>query len=492
MQIPIELRPDAHRTLQEQLFDAFVRHIEHGRLEPGMLMPATRQLACDLGVSRNTVASTYERLAAEGFIEARPPVGTFVSLRPAKAPAVLSPPQAPPNDRGDVPPRVRPVFAGAMHALSPPHGAAVEFDFWVGRPDPRLFPTETWRRLIERCLADDAHRGDGTYGEPAGLTRLRAAVARHVGATRAIACGADEVVITNGIQEGINIVARLLLGPGVAVGMESPGYAGAANVFISCGAQVVPVEVDDEGAVPGTLPPQCALMYLTPAHQYPCGVALSPRRRQQWLAWAARSGSWVIEDDYDSDFCYDGVPLPALKADDRTGLVVYLGTFSKSLAADLRLGYMIVPPELRRAAVTIKGLLTNGSPWLVQAAMAGFIESGEFVHHLRRVRKHYAARRDVLLAALGRVGGASAAAGVHAGMHLLWQAGDGMPPAAQIEQRALEAGVGVYGLRSGNAWIGEGCAEDRWQRSLLFGYAGLNEAQIRAAVERLAHALQSG
>lgn len=492
MQIPIHLRADANRTLQEQLFDEFVCQIGDGRLKPGMRIPATRQLAADLGVSRNTVAFAYERLTAEGFIEARPPSGTFVTPHGAKIVGARTASHVHQAELGTVSERVAPLFQGSMHALHSPrgvHGAKLDLDFWVGRPDPRLFPTQTWRSLVGQSLADMQH-GDGSYGEPEGLRRLRAAVASHAGATRSITCGEDDVVITNGIQEGINVVARLFFGPGTSVGMENPGYAGAANVFTSYGARVVPVDVDDEGAVPGTLPPECRLMYLTPAHQYPSGVALSPRRRQAWLHWAAQRGGYLIEDDYDSDFYYDSVPLPAMKASDQKGLVIYLGTFSKSLAAGLRLGYMVVPRELRLATITVKGLLTNGSPWLVQASMAAFIDSGEFAHHLRRLRKHYAARRDALANALARFVGGSAPAGVHAGMHVLWQAGDDMPPAVEIEQRARAVGVGVYCLRSGNAWLCGSPSEQPWNRSLLLGYAALDEGEIAAGIERLARALR--
>ncbi|MBS0306695.1 MAG: PLP-dependent aminotransferase family protein [Proteobacteria bacterium] len=497
MQIPIELRSDASRSLQAQLFDELVGRIEDGRLAPGVRMPPTRELAADLGVSRNTVALTYERLVAEGFVEARPPLGTFVARHGTKA----VPPQPAPGSETGVPhvgvERAPPRFRGCMHALHPPHAqaaggaAAVQCDFWVGRPDPRLFPAPQWRKLVELALAEATQHGDGSYGEPAGLARLRTALAAHAGAARSIVCSRDDIVVTNGIQEGINVVARLLLAPGVAVGMENPGYAGAAHVFASYGARVLPVEVDDEGAVPGTLPPECRLMYLTPAHQYPSGVALSPARRRAWLQWAERSGGWLIEDDYDSDFFYDTVPLPALKAADAAGCVIHLGTFSKSLAADLRLGYMIVPPLLRDAAVTVKGLLTNGSPWLVQSAMAGFIEGGEFVHHLRRLRKHYVARRDALLAALARLDAAGAAViGGQAGMHVVWHAARDQPDATQIERRCRALGVGVYGLASGNAWLADDATARRWARALLLGYAALGEDEIARGIECLGRALR--
>ncbi len=490
MQLPIHLASSGGRSLQEQLFDQFVAQLAEGLLRPGMRMPATRQLAIDLGVSRNTVVLTYERLVAEGFIEMRPPLGAFVTARGVPGIAIAPPPArdeavaAPP-----VAPRAALRFRGRMHALRSAYADEVELDFWVGRPDPRLFPVHAWRKLVETSLAQMQH-GDGSYGEPAGLRKLRAAVAGHVGAARGIVCSADDVIVTNGIQEGINIVARLLLVPGDAVGMECPGYAGAANVFASHGARLVPLEVDDEGAQPADLPAGCSAVYLTPAHQYPSGAALSAQRRRAWLRWAREHGGFLVEDDYDSDFYFDSAPMPALKAEDRDDSVIYLGTFSKSLAAGMRLGYLIAPRALRDAAVTIKGLLTNGSPWLLQASLAAFIDSGEFAHHLRRLRKHYAARRDALASALARHFGGAPPRGMHAGMHLVWQAPAALPDAAAIEPLARAAGVGVYSLRNGNAWL-HGPPE-RWARALLLGYAALDEHEIASAIGRLAAALQPG
>ncbi|MBE7419592.1 MAG: PLP-dependent aminotransferase family protein [Ideonella sp.] len=494
MQVPVHLSAEAARTLQEQLFDELVRQIEDGRLKPGMQMPATRQLAADLGISRNTVSLVYEKLSAEGFIEGKPPQGTFVTALGARSLLSRGAPATGPAPRQPAGPRTRTPFPGIMHALHPPRvdgERRLEFDFWVGRPDPRLFPAQTWRGLIERSLAGMQH-GDGSYGEPAGLAPLRKAVANHVGAARGIVCSADEVVITNGIQEGINIVARLLLRGDACVGMEHPGYAGAANVFASYDAQLLPVSVDDEGAVPGALPARCRLMYLTPAHQYPSGVTLSMQRRREWLHWAAQCGGYLIEDDYDCDFYYDSAPLPAMKAGDKADQVIYLGTFSKSLAAGMRLGYMIVPRELRDEVATVKGLLTNGSPWLVQTSMAEFIDSGEFVHHLRRLRRHYAARRDALARALAHDLGTVRLTGTHAGMHVLWQPGPDLPPIAEIERRARAQGVGVYDLRRGNAWVEADRLEPRWERSLLLGYAALDEQEIAAGIERLLRALRRG
>ena len=503
MQLPIQPLALHGRSLQDQLFDQFVGFVGDGRLPPGTRMPSTRQLALDLGVSRNTVVQTYERLVAEGFIEMRGPLGAFVTehggdalVPPQRAalgqalPAMsklASPRASPPAPAADA---AEGLVEHALHAMRSPYADELAFDFWVGRPDARLFPALAWRKLVNEALLELQH-SDGSYGEPAGLMELRAAVARHVGASRGIVCSGDDVIITNGIQEGINIVARLFVAPGVPVGMECPGYLGAANVWASFGARLLPVEVDAEGARPGALPPECRLMYLTPAHQYPTGVALSPPRRAQWLAWALQRGGYLLEDDYDSDFYYDSVPPAAIKAGDGDGRVIYLGTFSKSLAAGLRTGYMIVPRQLRRAAVIVKGLLTSGSPRLTQTALAAFLDCDEYAHQLRRLRKVYASRRDALRAALRELFASDAVSGSGAGMHVLWHLPPGLPAAREVERVARGAGVGVYSLDSGNTWLGDEACRQRAERTLLLGYAALNEAEIATGLSRLQRALQA-
>ena len=236
MQLPIQPLARHGPSLQDQLFDRFLGLLADGRLTSGARMPATRQLAQDLGISRNTVIQTYERLAAEGFIEMRGPRGAFVTahgadLLVARVPAPDEIEAEPTSAAGDT---AMPWDDG-RHVMRSPYAGELAYDFWVGRPDMRLFPALAWRRLINEALIE-MQDSDGSYGDPAGLLRLRAAVARHIGQSRGIVCTADDVIITNGIQEGINIVARLLVAPGVPVGMECPGYLGGANVLASFGA----------------------------------------------------------------------------------------------------------------------------------------------------------------------------------------------------------------------------------------------------------------
>lgn len=483
MQLPIQLLNRRGRSLQDQLFDQIVELLVRGRLPAGARMPATRQLAHDLGVSRNTVVQTYERLAAEGFIEMRGPRGGFVTERAADL-LVAQERQLPDHGAESIGREAVAPFGARLHATRSPYTGELRYDFWVGRPDARLFPVVAWRKLINDAMSE-LQSSDGSYGDPAGLLRLRTAIARHVGLARGISCSADDIIIINGSQEGINLVARLLVTAGQPVGMECPGYLGGANVLASFGARLIPVPVDEEGAQPGQLPPKCRLMYLTPAHQYPSGVALSAARRAEWLQWAQAHDGYLIEDDYDSDFYYDSVPPTAVKAMDESGRVIYLGTFSKCLAAGLRMGYMVVPPRLRRAAVTVKGLLTSGSPLLTQTALAGFLESEQFAHHLRRLRKVYAGRRDTVRATLLELFDSDTVRGGAAGMHLLWQLPAALPAAIDVERAARSVGVGIYSLESGNSWLGDPECRERSKRVVVLGYAALEEDEIRAGLSLL-------
>lgn len=491
MQLPLRLDAHSGVPLQKQLFDQVVRLIGDGRLKPGMRMPATRQLAKDLSVSRNTIVFAYERLLSEGFLEMRAPAGTFVASRGLDALTPLAPRSPAQGGDDEVAGRAPPLFHGSLHSVQSPYEGTVEFDFWVGRPDPRLFPDQAWRRLTEHNLVA-MQQGFGGYGHPAGLWELRRAVADHVGATRGIRCDPTDVVITNGIQEGLNIVARLLVARNTRVAFENPGYLGAANAFASYGARLVPLDIDGEGVDADDLPARCRLLYLTPSHQYPTGALLSPERRDKVLRWAHDGDGYVVEDDYDSDFYYDGTPLPALRGLDTHGRVIYLGTYSKSLAAGLRIGYMIVPAHLRAAATTAKGLLTNGSPWLVQASLAAFLDSGDYGHHLRRLRKIYAGRRDALVDGLMRQFPGSAFSGLQSGMHLLWWLPPGGADGFDLERRLRRYGVGVYSVQSANARVHGAATVRRWSHALVLGYAALDASEIATAVGRITAALHDG
>jgi GntR family transcriptional regulator/MocR family aminotransferase len=325
------------------------------------------------------------------------------------------------------------------------------------------------------------------YGDPAGLRDLRSAIADHLRLARGIRAEPEQVVIVAGCQEGLNLVARVLVTPGARAVVENPCYEGAALVLSSYGAKLVGAPVDDEGLCVERLPDDATLAYVTPSHQFPLGPTLSFARRLALLDWAARSGAYVVEDDYDSDFRYEESPLLALYALDRADSTIYLGTFSKSIGAALRLGYVVFPPALVGAATGAKALLDNGHPWLEQAAAAEFLKSGGFERHLHRIRRRYLSRRDCLLHELRRHFGRCHVDGVEGGMHVAWHLPEGAPSAHALEARLAREGVGVYSFATAPVHMLDPVGEA--DSIVLLGYPCLAEERIRSAVERIARAL---
>jgi GntR family transcriptional regulator/MocR family aminotransferase len=357
----------------------------------------------------------------------------------------------------------------------------------MGQPDPALFPVAEWHRLIVNRIAR-AGPALVRYGDPGGLKELRKAIADHLRLTRGIRCEADQVVIVGGCQEGLNLVARLLVHPGTKSVVENPCYEGAALVLASHGSELVAARVDDEGLCVDGLPAQAALAYVTPSHQFPMGPTLSFPRRLALLDWAAKTGAYIVEDDYDSDFRYEQSPLLALYALDRVGATIYLGTFSKSIGAGLRLGYVVFPAPLAEAAIGAKALLDNGHPWLEQAAVAEFLSSGGFERHLHRTRRRYLARRDCLLQELRRHFGQCEVDGIEGGMHAVWHLPEGVASAESLRRRLAEGGVGVYSLAAAPVHMLEPVPSS--DSVLLLGYPCLSEERIRDAVERIARATE--
>ncbi len=361
-------------------------------------------------------------------------------------------------------------------------GERPELDFWVGRSDPAGFPLRIWRRIVNRLLSHEtAYLTD--YCDPAGLPELRAAIATHLRRARAVAVTKDQVVVTTGGQDALNLVFNLLKGHTRQLCIENPCYLGASLIFRSAGMAVHPVPVDGDGLRTELLPrDRGSLLYVTPSHQFPTGAIMPLTRRLELLRWAEETDSYIVEDDYDSDFRYDGPPLTALAGLDGGRRVFYVGTFSKSVGAGLRIGYATVPRMFWDEARMMKARMSNGQAWLEQAALATFIDEGHFDRHLRRLRQLYKARRDHLVATLRRTFDEAMIIGGESGLHLVWRLPPGCPPARQVQVAARERGIGVYALSSGAAFdVDQGARDDM----LVFGYSSLTEAQIGDAVGRL-------
>ncbi len=475
MLLPIEIDKSSSVSLQDQVSEQLLHFIMGGALTPGTRVPTSRELARRAGISRNTVTLAYERLIGEGYLLTRPASGTFVAeVLPDDAPA-----PAPAPARAAAAARRPLAFRGpALHrSLRRP-----EMDFDLGSADPSVFPTREWRRHVLSVL--DHHCGRISQAPPpAGEPKLRHAIARRLGEHRGITCQADDVLVVTGSQQAYNVAAHLLLRPGDGVVVEAPCHMGAAHVFEARGARLLPVAVDEHGIRTDRLPANAALAYVTPSHQHPVGGTLPLERRERLLDWAHDTGAYIFEDDAGCEFHYDGWQPPALKGLDRDGLVIYCGTFSLTLGAGLRLGYMVLPPELRAAAVAAKIMLDNGSPWLEQAALANMMEAGSFARHVDRIRGLFRERRDLLVAELHRRFGEVELTGTEAGTHLGWLLPDCLPEAAAIRDAAAMEGVGVHVAPNSSF---DDAADPRFRRHALYlGYAALSLDRIVPAIERL-------
>jgi GntR family transcriptional regulator / MocR family aminotransferase len=374
---------EIHRQLRQAILD--------GRLRAGEALPASRELARRLGVSRTTVTRAYERLAGEGFISPRVGAGTFVNALPAHSATSLK--------HGARTGVLNPRQVWKEIPFSDDFAQSVTYDFRCGQPDAALFPRDAWNRLMRSALQSNVSTG-AAYGHPSGFRPLREAIARHIGISRGVACSADDIVITSGTQQAIDLVARVLVSSGARVAVEDPGYRPVRFLLQSLGARVAGVRVDREGIIVDTIPRGTRLLYVTPSHQYPLGVSMSLSRRLELVAWAERSGAAIIEDDYDSEFRFGGRPIEPLHALDTSGQVVYVGSFSKTLLPALRLGFMVTPPSLRSAVHRAKYVTDWHSPILAQAALARFMDEGGFARHLRKVSAVYRERHEIISSAL--------------------------------------------------------------------------------------------
>jgi GntR family transcriptional regulator / MocR family aminotransferase len=478
-------RDQPEATLQSQLYGQIRESILSGTFHRGMPLPSSRRLADDLGISRNTVMLAYEALVNEGYIQTQRGVGTFVAKSlPENRIGVESREDAGNAERSDVlARRPRIAFQGERLRFVEKGPNRPPIDFWYGGSNRTHFPLNAWRQLlIDNLSRTSTNLAD--YGNPAGHLELRQAIVEHIGASRGIRAHAGQVIVTAGAQEATNLVCRLLIASGVRVVVENPSYGGATRAFKSYGASIVPVDVDHEGIDVAKVERQEAVLaYVTPSHQFPTGVTLSLERRRRLLAWATIVGAYIVEDDYDGDFRYDGPPLVALAGLDRQECVIYLGTFSKSIGAGLRLGFMVVPEHLVDTMIAIKSLMNYGHPWLDQIVMAEFITTGGYRRHLRGIRRLYQDARDSLLEALKRHFGEQYISGKYSGMHLMWTLPPDLAPADAFAARALTKGVGVYPLDAVGA---VDLGDKRQNNALVLGYSSLSREQIELGVQRLA------
>jgi GntR family transcriptional regulator/MocR family aminotransferase len=471
---------DGDGTLHAQLTRALRHAVLERGLAAGTRLPATRELAAGLGVSRNTVVSAYEQLTAEGYIEGHAGSGNYVAALPrptAKAVRPGAPLRAP---RLTTCARV----ATEQRANRPPGRklASLRYNLEYGLPLVTPALTSMWRRALARAAEDT----DPDYPPAEGLLVLRAAIAGYLGRRRGLMVEADDVIVTAGVQQAIDLVVRALVAPGDGAAIEDPHYQGTRQVLMAAGARLSFVPVDGDGIEVEKLPATgVRLVCVTPSHQFPRGVVLSLRRRLELLAWASKADAWIVEDDYDGEFRHDGRPIAALKSLDREDRVIYVGSFSKVLFPALRLGYLVVPPTLREPLRATKWLADRGCPAIEQHALAMLVESGRFERLLRRSGRLLAERRRALLEGLARhAAGLVEVEGTSAGMHVaVWLPRHRPADVAGVIAAAQAAGVGVYP-------IAPYFSRPPRRAGLLLGYSGRAARDVAEAARRLGAVLR--
>jgi GntR family transcriptional regulator/MocR family aminotransferase len=457
------------RTLHRQLKTAII----DGRLKPGLRLPPTRALAKALGISRNTAIAAYDMLLSEGYVDSRQGAGTFVAdlgtrfVRPE-----------PLTDDGEGDPRLAAPWRGSRPVKEFRGGDSYRFDFVAGVPS-MTFPFDIWQRLLARASRRVARR-QMQERDPAGEPELRAAIASHVSFVRAVSCRAEDIVVTAGTRQAIDLIARILVTRGeTEVAVEDPGYGPTRRSLQAAGARLRPIPVDCEGLIVERLTPSVRIVCATPSHQFPLGVVLSAARRAALMEFAARNNAAIIEDDYDSEFLHGGSPLDALQTLDRSNCVFYVGTFSKSMFPELRLGFVVVPPWALSALTLAKQLCDGHPPLIPQLALADFISEGHLARHVRRMRRVYSKRYLMLSRSIEeRLQGRLEPYPARAGVHLAARADKDFDEQALV-RKAGENGIRVEDI--GRYAFGPAC-----QRGLVFGFGMIEAGDIDPAIETLA------
>jgi GntR family transcriptional regulator/MocR family aminotransferase len=481
--LPITVDPTRKEPLHRQIYEWFRRAIVNGQLRPGQRVPSTRALATELNVSRVPVLQAFDQLTGEGYLQTFRGAGTRVSSSIPQGAIGLLNRTARALPRREGPRKI-------SRASERKRGSREPWEQLSGAFRPHLpaldyFPTDIWSRLVTRNARKRSHESMA-YGSPMGFWPFREAIAEYLRVARGVRCEPQQVMVVSGSQQALYLSARVLLDPGEPVWLEEPGCPGAHQGFGAAGCQLVPVPVDAEGLDVDEGIRRCRgarAVYVTPSHQYPLGATMSAARRIHLLSWASRSGSWIIEDDYDSEFRQGIRPIASLQSLDTDARVIYVGTFSKALFPALRLGYVVVPSDLIRPFAAARDAMDIFPPTLAQAVLADFIGEGHFTRHIRRMRVLYEERCNVLVDALrAQMADLLGIANGRTGMHLVGLLLPRLRDVA-VSRRAAAHGISVMPLSSC-------CLERPARRGLILGYGDTDRVQIQQGVRKLKVILQ--
>jgi len=481
----------AYRTktpMYRQLYDWFRRAIIDGQMRPGQRVPSTRGLAAELKISRIPVLNAYEQLLAEGYFE------TFVGAGTCVARSIPDDTLSPPTVKArkghqeivEQPGPRRLSRRGERLTHMPAQSWLDNLGaFRVSLPALDHFPIGVWTKLVTRHSRRPP-RGIMAYGDAMGYLPFREAIAEYLSAVRGVRCESSQILVTTGSQQALQISAQVLLDPKDRVCMEEPGYPGARQAFMTAGAHLIPVPVDDEGIDVAQLIRRgraARAVYVTPSHQYPMGMTMSATRRMLLLNWAVRSGAWIIEDDYDSEYRFGSRPIASLQGLDTEGRVIYVGTFSKVMFPALRLGYVVVPKDLVPAFSAARDAADIFSSTLYQAVLTDFIREGHFARHIRRMRMLYMDRRRALVNAIEiEMGDMTEVIGAEAGMHLVVLLPRGTNDVA-LSRKAAQRGISAMPL---SVCYSKAPTRD----GLILGYGGANAHQIHDGIRKLRMGVQ--
>jgi GntR family transcriptional regulator/MocR family aminotransferase len=486
--LKLTLDRESRTPLQLQIFQFYLQAIQRGDLLCGDKLPSIREQAQALNIAKITVVMAYDKLMAAGLIKSRHGIGyEVIFTTPVRVtPAHVSVPQGSPP--------VTPKAAGVSTDVYAEPGW--ECYCRMGVPDPNAFPWASWRKwnnapsVLKEQLFTRYHSSNGLFS-------LREQLARYLNLSRGINTRAENIIITNGIQEGLSLLSQIFIVHHAVsqqkkchVVAESPCYSGAWHLFNYYGADITSIAVDNHGLQTDKLPEyETQLCYVTPAHQYPMGSVLSLERRQSLLTWAQRVGAYILEDDYDAVFTYGENPLPALKAMDYHNRVIYMGTFSKTLGPGTRLGYLLCPDELLPAVKNMKALNNNGSQWLLQQFLAELMQNQVFYSHISKLACNYAARLNLLRDGLSVLFPSGKIAGATAGLHLSLRVDRHPDMIARLQQRCLLAGIRFDTLPDIENGSGAAWRRENSDAVMFFGFGGLQIQQIKKVLSVLEQAL---